>query len=104
MSLFPNFRRWAPNTTNTGGCLCLTSRKTRKNKTNIFFVLSFVFFCGRFEDMKDRKCCQIVARTVLLEKDALRILLIRDGWMNPDIPINVGDILHFIGDFGTGKK
>jgi hypothetical protein len=45
---------------------------------------------------------QQVIRAILEEKDVLRMLLVRDEWFCPDMPIEVGDVLHYIGEFGPG--
>lgn len=57
---------------------------------------------SRFEDSRGKEGQQQVIRAVLQEKDSLRILLARDEWFCPDMPVQVGDILHYIGDFGPG--
>lgn len=41
-------------------------------------------------------------RAILQEKDAARMILARDEWFCPDMPIEVGDVIHYIGDFGPG--
>ncbi len=67
-----------------------------------FFFFFFFSMFSRFEDSRGKEGQQQVIRAVLQEKDSLRILLARDEWFCPDMPVQVGDILHYIGDFGPG--